>query len=266
VDNLHGITSGPGISIVPVALGIGAVVFLGLAALVGVFVIVVVANRGDTDPSGQRPLSVYLFGVSFVSVFAALFAGFGIVLGLVQLIGSHGASVGRISTYSPNGTFMPNGSLPSVLSSPVSHPVGDAVARVVTLAGLVVLVAAALLATHLRRGLALPEWRAGRGGPVSRVVRSYVAAVSFVAVLIAAVSVVVVVYQVFRILGPGVFALSGSRVEAARVLIAALYLVAAAAVLVVSHMRLLPDGLFARPAGSDAAPPAGAAPPPPATP
>ena len=266
MDNLHSVTSGPGISIVPAALGIAAIVFLGLAVLVGVFVIVVVANRGETDTSGQRPLSVYLFGVSFVSVFAALFAGFGIVLGLVQLIGSHGGSAAQYGTLTPNVSVGPNGAFAPVALAPMSHPIGDAVARVVTMAALVVLVAGTLLLTHLRRGLALPEWRAGGGGPVSRVVRSYVAAVSFVAVLIASVSVVILVYQVFRILGPGVFALSGSRVDAARVLIATLYLAVAAMALVVTHMRLLPDGLFARRSATGLAPPPAAASPPPATP
>jgi hypothetical protein len=252
VGYLH---TGPnaGVSIFPVALGVVAAVFLGLAVLVGILVIVVVANRAEPDESGQRPLAVYLFGVSFVAVFAALFSSFAIVFGLVQLMGSHGPGP------SPFGF------------TPVAHPVGDAVARVVVLAGLVLAVSLTLLLTHVQRGLALPQWAERLPGPVSRVVRSYVSAVCFLAIVIAAASVVVLVYQVFRILGPGVFQLGGSRVEAARTLIAAFYLAVAAVVVVVTHMRILPNGPFgslARPftGAGPTAPGAPGSPPPPITP
>lgn len=237
----------PGISVFPFALGVGAVVFFALLLLVGLFVIIVVANRAEPDPSGRRPVSVYLFGVSFISVFAALLGSFAIVMGLVQLIGSH-----------PGGSSM------------ALHPVGDAVARVVVLSGLIVLVSVGLLLTHLRRGLSLPEWAgATKTGPVARVVLSYVAGVSFISVLIAAGSIVFVIWEVFRILGPGVFGLSSPRVAAARALIAALYLAVAAATLALVHLRMLPSDLLGRIGSAGPAPsgPGGVAPgapPPPA--
>jgi hypothetical protein len=208
------------ISIIPAVLGVVLLVFFGLVLLVGVFVIVVVANRAEPDPSGRRPLALYLFGVSFFSVFAALFASFVIVLGLVQLIGSH---QGR-----------PSGSL---------HPVGDAVARIDVLGGLILLVAVALLITHLRPGLTLSTG-AGQGGssPLNRVAQSYLAAVSFISVLIFAASIVFILWEVFRILGPGVFELSETRVAAARSLLAAAYLAIATATLVVTHRRILGPG------------------------
>jgi hypothetical protein len=217
--NYGGPIANGGSAFVPAVLSVVVFVFFGLIAVVGIFVVIVVANRADADPSGRRPLSVYLFGVSFLSVFVALFASSAIVVGLVQLIGSH----------------------PGV-SGVSQHPVGDAVARVVVLGGLIFLVAIVLLWTHLRRGLSLPEWTQGQPGPVGRVVRSYIASVSFVSVLIAATSVVAFVYEVFRILGPGVFELSGSRVSAARDLIATLYLAFAATAVTIAHLRLLPAG------------------------
>ena len=68
-----------GTSIMPFAL-LGTVgVFFGVLAVIGIFVVVVVANRADPDPAGRRPLTVYCFGVSFFSVFAILFGSFGIV-------------------------------------------------------------------------------------------------------------------------------------------------------------------------------------------
>ncbi len=63
--------------------------FFGLSAIPAVFVVIVVANRADPDPSGRRPLAVYLFGVSFFPTFVVLFGTFAMVLGLVQLMGSH---------------------------------------------------------------------------------------------------------------------------------------------------------------------------------
>jgi hypothetical protein len=200
-------------------MSIAVSVFFGLIAVLGIFVVIVVANRADPDPSGRRPLAAYLFGVSFLSVFVALVASSAIVLGLVQLIGSH-----------------------SGVSGVSLHPVGDAVARVVVLSGLIFLAAIVLLWTHLRRGLSLPEWMQGQPGPVGRVVRSYIASVSFVSVLIAASSVVAFVYEVLRILAPGVFELSGSRVSAARTLIVTLYVAFAAIAIVLVHLRLLPAG------------------------
>ena len=50
-----------GIASVAVVAGIGV---LGLFVLL--FVIIVVANRAEPDPRGLRPLSVYLFSMSFV--------------------------------------------------------------------------------------------------------------------------------------------------------------------------------------------------------
>jgi hypothetical protein len=223
------LVNGGGLSIIPIALAIAVGVFFGLSAIVSIFVVIVVANRADPDPSGRRPLAVYLFGVSFFSVFVVLFGTFAMVLGLVQLIGSHPGVVGV-----------------------AKHPVGDSVVRIVVLGGIIVAVAALLLLYSLRRALDLPEVREGQSSPVSRVAQSYAASVSFVCVFIAAVSLVVFLYEVIRILAPGVFELTGTRVAAARVVLAALYLALASAVVVAAHARLLPPGgwrTIARPGG-----------------
>lgn len=218
-----------GLSIIPVALAIAVGVFFGLAGIVSIFVVIVVANRADPDPTGRRPLAVYLFGVSFFSIFIVLFGTFAMILGLVQLIGSHPGVVGV-----------------------AKHPVGDSVVRTVVLGGIIVAVAALLLLAHLRRGLDLPEVRHGQPSPILRVAQSYAAAVSFVCVFIAAISLVVFLYEVFRILAPGVFELTGTRVAAARVVLSALYLALASGAIIAAHTRLLPLGGWsppARPAG-----------------
>jgi hypothetical protein len=233
-----------GLSFIPTVLAVVVGAFFVLAAFAGIFVVIVVANRADPDPTGRRPVAVYLFGVSFFSVFVVLFGSFAIVLGLVQLIGSHPA-----------------------VQSAVQHPVGDAVVRVVVLAGLIVGVAVVLLLVHLRPALRLPEVAHGAPGPTARVAQSYAASVSFVSVFIGAVSIIVFLYDVFRILAPGVFQLTGSRVDAARALLAALYLALASAAVVYVHARLLPSNGFSLTARPSADPDYGGfAPPPPPPP
>jgi hypothetical protein len=241
------VLSGGGLSIIPAALVVAAAVFFGLAAVMAIFVVIVVANRADPDPTGRRPVAVSLLAVAFFSIFVVLFGSFAIVLGLVQLIGSHSATAtGAIG---------------------VEHPVGDAVARVVVLGGIIVAVASVLLLASTRRALSFPEIAQGQPGPVARVAQSYAASVSFVCVMIAAASLVVSVYEVFRIVAPGVFELTGSRVDAVRVLLAALYLTLAAATVVVAHARLMPGGGWRRPPHRGGGPRYGEfAPPPPPPP
>jgi hypothetical protein len=214
------------LSIVPVALLIAIGVFLAFSIAVGTLVIVIVANRAEPDRSGWRPWSVYFFGMSFISVFVTLFGTFAIVLGLVQLIGTHPGS----------GLGFP--------SSIAVHPIGDAVTRVVVMSALITLAGAVLLAIHIRRGLALPEWRRGEHGPINRVAQSYVGAVCFVSLVIAASAFVSAGYQLFRVIAPGVFELSGPRVDAVRVLLASLYLMIASIFVAVMHAQIPPGGFF----------------------
>ncbi len=100
------------LSIIPVVLIVIAGVFVSISGVVIVLVILVVSNRAEPDNLGRRPLAVYFFGVSFIATFLTLFGTFAIVLGLVQLIGSH-----PVSVYP---------AFPSIQSGPI-HPIGDAV-------------------------------------------------------------------------------------------------------------------------------------------
>ena len=213
------LVNGTGLSIIPIAVAIAVGIFFGFSSILAIFVVIVVANRADPDPTGRRPLAVYLFAVAFFSVFVVLFGTFAMVLGLVQLIGSHPA-----------------------VASVAKHPVGDAVVRVVVLGGIIVAVAALLLVTSLRAPWTSRNWCTGQPGPVTRVAQSYAASVSFAALLIGAVSLVVFFYEVFRILAPGVFELTGTRVAASRVLLSALYLAFASAAVLLTHRRLLHAG------------------------
>src|SRR5437763_14643459 len=72
------------------AIGLAIAAILLLPLLVGgVFVVVVVANRADPDPTGRRPALVYSLGTAFLTLFATLFATTAFVASLCRLFGSH---------------------------------------------------------------------------------------------------------------------------------------------------------------------------------
>jgi len=205
-------------------------------SLLGVIIIVVVGNRAEPDPSGRRPFAVYYFAVSYVAVFALLFSTYEVVHALMSLAGSSGAS-------------------------------GDDVARVTVLGLIVATCTGAVLAIHLRRGLALARLGSGPLDPTLRVAQTYVAAVSFLVVLIGVVAAVGALYSVFGAAGPGVFNPSGTRGDSVGSFVDALYLVLASVLILGAHLRLAPP--YLRPLGGQPWPwpwpgkPAGAGPTPP---
>ena len=101
--------------------------FLALVVLsvIGVFIIIVVANRADPDPSGRRPQAVYYFAVSFVTLFVTIVGSALVVSGVDALIGNH------------------------------SNAVSNTAARAILLGALSIVIGAVLLVVHLRRGLDL---------------------------------------------------------------------------------------------------------------
>src|SRR5580765_1447001 len=107
--------------------GVFSIVFFVVALVLllplligGVFVVVVVANRAEPDPSGNRPALVYALGVAFLTLFTTLFATTAFVASLCRLIGSHG---GRVR-------FLP-GSVTVIVGH--RHPLGYSVARAAVL-------------------------------------------------------------------------------------------------------------------------------------
>jgi hypothetical protein len=202
-----------------------------VVAMVGVFVIIVVANRADPDPSGRRPQAVYCFAVAFVTVTTSIIGSAVVVDALLQLVGSHSGSI------------------------------TNSVARAALLGGLIAVVSMMLLVAHLRRGLVLARADAGAASPSRRVGQSYVSAVSFVAVVSLLATTVIALYLLFAIAWPGVFGTFGSRSSATRLLVVVAYLAVAASVVRWTHRDLLPPGPqtvqgAAGPTGSGGAAPA----------
>ena len=183
-----------------------------LLAVVGLFIIVVVANRAAPDPSGRRPQSVYFFAVSFVTIIISIIGSAVVVSAVVRLIGNHSGSTNSIG-------------------------------RTVVLGALITIVGMALLITHLRRGLTLARADDQLVGPSRRVGQSYVSAVAFLSVLVLLVVTVISAYLVFALAGPGVFGSFGGRGPTVRYLVDAVYIGAVAGLVLRTHRNLVPPGL-----------------------
>jgi hypothetical protein len=189
--------------------------FLALVVLsvIGVFIIIVVANRADPDPSGRRPQAVYYFAVSFVTLVVTIVGSALVVSGVDALIGNH------------------------------SNAVSNTAARAILLGALSIVIGAVLLVVHLRRGLDLVRSDTQPPAPSRRVGQSYVSSVAFISVIFLLFLFVLSVYLIFALAAPGVFGAPGSQAISAHVLAVAIYLWIVAWVVLETHRRLVSPGL-----------------------
>ncbi len=213
-------------SITGAILGSGAVfivimllLLISSAGSIMTYVIIVIANRADPDPSGKRPMAAYLFGGSFLSLWIAYTGSIVVVEALVSLMHSN----------APNS---------------------NTVARMVVVGFLMVLVGGVTHMLHRQRGLALSDSETDPSSPTKRVMRSYVAAVSFISVFIALISAMVLGYLIFQFVAPGVFGATGSRVDTLSSIIDLVYVVGATAFVFFAHQALAPAVLRLLPRGS----------------
>ena len=197
------------------ALFIAVLLFAGVGNLV-TYVILVVANRADPDPTGKRPMAVFLFGGSFLTLWIAYIGAIAIITSLVGLIGTH------ISSQSGS-----------------QHPVGDAAVRGITIGLLLVLIAGGLHLLQKQRGLALAESESDPTSPTKRVARSYVAVVSFVSMLIMVVASVIFLYSLLGLIAPGVYH-AGHRLGTFRMLLVEAFVLLLTAMIFRAHQRLAP--------------------------
>jgi hypothetical protein len=225
--------------------GIVALVIFGFFGLIsagsiGLFLIVVIANRADPDESGRRPMTAYFFIGAFITLWLSIVASIAVVASLINLIGSHNDS----NDISNGGGFMSSGDL----TYGTLHPIGDATARTCVLGGLVIIVAGAAYLIHRRRGLALANAGNAATSPSKRIERSYIAAVSFLCTLIWIVTAIVFTYTLFRIAAPGVFG-GGSRITEVRGILEELSILLIIGVVFIHHQDLAPKAhrLFAPP-------------------
>lgn len=249
----------------------------GILLIPGLVIVIaagVAAGRADPDDSGRRSRAVYLGVTSFVALFVALFASFGIVVSLTVLIGpdssspvafgsgSSGAVFGSSSVSAGQATAS-GGSLPA-LKVPSQAPLVGSVPltgggsrnnQVVSAAlgaGLIGLAAGAVLFLHFPKLWAMLADEESRRGGAGRTLSTYLSATSFLAVFIAALAGASTLYGLYRVIAPGV-ALTSGRSAGLRQLIDSAYLTVAAGTIFVTHRRWA-AGPGPHP-GSDAAPP-----------
>ena len=199
--------------------GLAPLAFGGFLLPLGVVILAIVAvagGRAEPDPLHERPAALYLTAVSFLAVFAVLFAVFGLSASVLNLtIDHHGADYstpvlsGR-SQVSIGSSGVPD--IPTVAplrGAPSQH---DGDYRGIVVALIAGLLAAALFLTHdrwLRRYLAERV-----DGPGVRVWHTYLSVACFFAVLVAIPAVGAALYDLFKLIAPGVTN-AGSRGDAA---------------------------------------------------
>jgi hypothetical protein len=219
--------------VVNAAGGAAAGVALALALFSGLFlvlIIVIVANRAEPDPRGMRPHTVYLFGMSFVTLQLTFGGSVLIMTALFSLIAPH------------------------------YGPMGNAVAREVVIGALFVVIAGSVWVLHLRRGIEVAGGDSGPVQPNTRVMNSYAGVVGFVYLLELIISFGVAVYLVLALIAPGVFGSVGSsRSGTLALLLDLTYVMVASAIVLMIHANLGPSVFPPRPA-RPAPTPAAAAP------
>jgi hypothetical protein len=231
-------------SLVNAAGGVAAGMALVLAlfsVLFIVLVVVIVANRAEPDPRGMRPYTVYLFGMSFVTLQLTFAGSVLIMTALFSLIAPH---------YSP---------------------MGNAIAREVVIGALFVVIAGSVWVLHLRRGIATAGGDSGPVQPNTRVMNSYAGVVAFVYLLELVFAFGIAVYMLLALIAPGVFGSLGStRSGTLALLLDLVYIMVASAIVLMIHANLGPSVFPPHPArpsvGTPTASTAASASPPPSAP
>jgi hypothetical protein len=193
-------------------------VFIALFSIVLLVpVILIVANRAEPDPRGLRPSSIYLFGMSFVTLQLA-FAGSVIIIS----------------------------SLFSVIA-PHYTPLTNSVARSVVIGALFVVLAGGALLLHLGRGIETAKGDGAVTGPNLRVMQSYAGVVGFIYFIQLIFSVGIAIYLLFALIAPGVFGSIGtSRSGTLALLLDLVYVMLASAYIVAAHSGIGPSALRVR--------------------
>jgi hypothetical protein len=205
-----------------------------MSTLLIVLVIVIVANRAEPDPRGMRPHTVYLFGMSFVTLQLSYAGSILIVTALCSLIAPHFA------------------------------PMGNQVAREVVIGGLLAALFGIVWVVHFRRGIETANGDEGPVRPNTRVMNSYAGVVGFIYLLQVIVTFGAAVYLLLALIAPGVFGSVGSsRSGTLAILLDLVYIMVASSVVLVIHANLGPSVFPPRPGPQAVVPaPAGAAAPP----
>jgi hypothetical protein len=194
--------------------------FVGFVSAFAMFFIVAIGNRSDADPTGSRPIAAYLFSGAFLFIWVAYFGIAAAAFSLINLIGSHATSA---------------------FTLPISYD-NEAI-RACVLGALLVVVAGGAGYLHLKKGNALADAEANPSGPTKRVMRSYVALVSFISILIVVPALIVALWLVCGLISPTIFLASSSKTVTSRAILDALVLVLLGGGIFTFHQRFAPVSL-----------------------
>jgi hypothetical protein len=200
----------------------GIVAFIAIfiamfSAVLIVPIILLVANRSEPDQRGQRSHSVYLFGMSFVTLQLTFAGSVLIVTSIFSVIAPH------------------------------FEPVTNSLARSIVIGGLLVVLFGAVLLLHLGRGIETARGDGGVTGPNLRVMQSYAGVVSFIYLIQLIISLAVAIYLVFALIAPGVFGSIGSqRSGTLAMLLDLVYVMLASAYILMAHSSLGPTAVPTR--------------------
>ncbi|HUF84071.1 MAG TPA: hypothetical protein VMQ81_05695 [Acidimicrobiia bacterium] len=177
-------------------LAFAIVLPLGLLALV----VLVLAGGRDIDTTGKRTFTLYVVTVSFVALFTALIASTAVVSSLTEKIKDDDSSEGFDFG---DEDFEDFEDFDFDFDSDASE--NDRVLRGVVQGALVLLAAGAVLWFHHRRRREYTGERGFDGSAAWRADRAYLYVVCFTAILIFLFAAGFGSYNIFKLIGPGVF-------------------------------------------------------------
>jgi hypothetical protein len=198
---------------------VSALLLLSVLASVGsivTYIIIVVANRAEPDPTGRRTRAIYHVGTAFIALWLEIAGVITIFVTLFALIGA--------------------GSGPNF--SGEVHPLGDSTIRGITIGLLLSIIGGYTALTHRSRAIELAGSDGSEASPSARVVRSYAAVVSFISVLVVVVTLLAIVWALLGLIAPGVYQ-AGSRTGDVRLLLDELTVLAVFSWVFSTHRRLV---------------------------
>jgi len=198
---------------------VSVLVLLSVLASVGsivTYIIIVVANRAEPDPTGNRTSAIYHVGTAFIALWLEIAGVITIFVTLFNLIGA--GSTANFSTE--------------------VHPLGDSTIRGITIGLLLSIVGGYTAVTHRAKAIDLASSDEVAASPSKRVVRSYAAVVSFISVFVVVITLLVFVWSVLGLIAPGVYE-TGTRTGDVRVLLDAATVLAVFSWIFSTHRRLM---------------------------
>jgi hypothetical protein len=178
---------------------VSVLVLLGVLASVGsivTYIIIVVANRAEPDPTGNRTSAIYHVGTAFIALWLEIAGVITIFVTLFALIGAGN----------------------KIYFSTEVHPLGDSTIRGITIGLLLSIVGGYTALTHRAKAIDLASSDVLETSPSKRVVRSYAAVVSFICVIVVVITLLAFVWSVLGLIAPGVYR-TGARTDDLRMLL-----------------------------------------------